>query len=71
MDGEDKENYLSNVKNQRDKNSCFDGFARPDLNIVDVLVSSEGSKCSVCNKTKEGSEFKTCAWPPYAIEDGV
>lgn len=71
FDREDKKNHLSNIKGQCDENGSFDTLARPDLNVVHVLVSPEGSKSSISDETEEGCELNTGTGSPDAIEDCV
>lgn len=71
FDREDEESYLSNINCQCDENSDFNTHARPDLDVVHVLVSPEGGKSSICDETEKGSQFNTGAGSPYAIEDSV
>lgn len=71
LDRDDKEDYLSNIKSQCDEDGCSDALARPDLDIVDVLVSPQGGKSSVSDETEESCEFYAGTGSPDAIEDGI
>lgn len=68
---EGKQNHLSDIEHQRNQDGGFDALARPDLDVVHVLVSAEGGESSIGDEAEECRQFNTGAGCPDATEGSV